>query len=69
MVPPTLGAALLCNSGAGSDKWLYPELITLSIAHREGVTAKGVLMAHSLFAIPCRDLNPGLPDHGQMSEN
>ena len=28
MLPPTLGVALLCNSRAGSDMWLYPELIT-----------------------------------------
>ena len=29
MEPPTLGAALLCSSGAGTDLWLYPEVITL----------------------------------------
>ena len=25
MLPPTLGAALLCSSWAGSDMWLDPE--------------------------------------------
>ena len=29
--PPTLGAALLCSSWAGTDMWLYPELITLCL--------------------------------------
>ena len=29
MLPPTSGAALLCSTWAGSDIWLYPELINL----------------------------------------
>ena len=28
MLPPTLGAALLCSSWAGSDMWLYPDYHT-----------------------------------------
>ena len=45
MEPPTLGAALLCSSWAGTDLWLYPELITLCIVHRDGVTTIGVLIS------------------------
>ena len=31
MLPPTLGVALLCSCRAGSDMWLYPELITFAL--------------------------------------
>ena len=40
MEPPTLRAALLCSSWEGTDMWLYLELITLCIAHSDGVTTK-----------------------------
>ena len=42
MLPPTLGAALLSSSWAGYYMWLDPELITLCIAHCDGITAIGV---------------------------
>ena len=41
--PPKLGAALLCSSWAGTDLWLYPELITLCIVYCDGVTTVGLL--------------------------
>ena len=45
MEPPTLGAALLCSSWAGTDDMmLYPELIPLCIVYRDGVTTLGVLI-------------------------
>ena len=51
MEPPTLGAAPLCIFWAGTDLWLYPELIKLCIVHRDGVTTIDVLIPLSLGSV------------------
>ena len=50
MLPPALGAALLCSYRADSDMWLYPELITLSSPWRGN---------NYSCVVPSRDLNLG----------
>ena len=48
MEPPIVGTALLCSSWAGTDLWLYPELITLCIVHHATI---GVLIPLSLGSV------------------
>ena len=53
MEPPTLGAALLRNSWAGTDLWLYPELITVSIVHGDGVTTIIMFGSYLIYWTQC----------------
>ena len=58
MEPPTLGAALLCSSLAGTDLWLYPGFIYWTCRnHQYGLRLED--MYSELNAFPDRKSNLG----------